>query len=137
MSEKIINLKVITPVKVIFDGEAESFLVKTRGEVGEFAVLYDHVPLTAAVGIGTLVIKLPDGTEKETTLFGGYVTVQHNNAVVIAEAAELPEDIDEERAEKAKERAEKHLSESNADFARAQQALLRATVRLKLYELRK
>lgn len=137
MSEKIINLKVITPAKVIFDGEAEGFLVKTRGEVGEFEVLYDHVPLTAAVGLGSLIIKLPDGTEREASLFGGYVTVQKNNAVIIAEAAEWPDEIDFDRAEKAKERAEKHLAESDADFVRAQQALMRAVVRLKLYELRK
>lgn len=137
MSEKTIKLKVITPAKVTFEGEAESFIVKTRGETGEFAVLYDHTPMTAAIGIGTLVIRLPGGTEKETSLFGGYVTVQYNNAVIVAEAAEWPDEIDEERAQKAKERAEQHLSESDADFNRAQQALMRAIVRLKLYQLHK
>ena len=69
MSEKLINLKVITPVEVLFEGEAKSFIVKTRGEVGEFAVLPDHIPMTASVGNGTLVINLPDGTTERTTLF--------------------------------------------------------------------
>ena len=49
MSEKVIKLKVITPTRVFFEGEAESFIVKTRGEVGEFAVLVDHAPMAAAV----------------------------------------------------------------------------------------
>lgn len=137
MSEKKIKLKVITPTRVFFDGEAESFIVKTRGEVGEFAVLVDHAPMTAAVGIGTLVINLSNGEKKVGTLFEGYTVVQENNAVIIAEVAEWPDEIDKERAEKAKERAEKRLKESGIDTARAQNALLRSISRLELYKLRK
>lgn len=137
MSEKKIKLKVITPTRVFFDGEAESFIVKTRGEVGEFAVLVDHAPMTAAVGIGTLVINLPNGEKKVGTLFEGYTVVQENNAVIIAEVAEWPDEIDKERAEKAKERAEKRLKESGIDTARAQNALFRSISRLELYKLRK
>lgn len=137
MSEKKIKLKVITPTRVFFDGEAESFIVKTRGEVGEFAVLVDHAPMTAAVGIGTLVINLPNGEKKIGTLFEGYTVVQENNAVIIAETAEWPDEIDKDRAEKAKERAEKRLKESGMDTARAQNALLRSISRLELYKLRK
>ena len=123
MSEKVIKLKVITPTRVFFEGEAESFIVKTRGEVGEFAVLVDHAPMTAAVGLGTLVINLPSGEKKISTLFDGYAVVQENTAVIIAEAA--------------KERAEKRLKQSDIDFARAQNALLRSISRLELYKLRK
>lgn len=137
MSEKKIKLKVITPTRVFFDGEAESFIVKTRGEVGEFAVLVDHAPMTAAVGIGTLVINLPNGEKKIGTLFEGYTVVQENNAVIIAETAEWPDEIDKDRAEKAKERAEKRLKEPGMDTARAQNALLRSISRLELYKLRK
>ena len=137
MSDKTIKLKVITPVNVLFDGEAKSFIVKTRGEVGEFAVLADHIPMTASIGIGTLVIDLPDGTEKRTTLFGGYCVVQNNNAVIIAEAGERPEDIDFARAEEAKKRAEERLRDADSDHKRAEQALMRSTVRMELYKLRK
>ena len=111
MSEKVIKLKVITPTRVFFEGEAESFIVKTRGEVGEFAVLVDHAPMAAAVGLGTLVINLPSGEKKISTLFDGYAVVQENTAVIIAEAAEWPDEIDAERAEAAKERAEKRLKQ--------------------------
>ena len=135
MSEKLINLKVITPVSVLFEGEAKSFIVKTRGEVGEFAVLADHIPMTASVGIGTLVIDLPDGTEKRTTVFGGYCVVQNNNAVIIAEAGEKPEEIDFARAEEAKKRAEERLrGAAGIDRNRAEQALYRSIARLELYK---
>ena len=137
MSEKVIKLKVITPTRVFFEGEAESFIVKTRGEVGEFAVLVDHAPMAAAVGLGTLVINLPSGEKKTSTLFDGYAVVQENTAVIIAEAAEWPDEIDAERAEAAKERAEKRMKQSDIDFARAQNALLRSISRLELYKLRK
>ncbi len=135
MSEKLINLKVITPVNVLFEGEAKSFIVKTRGEVGEFAVLADHIPMTAAVGNGILVINLPDGTVKKTTLFCGYCVVHNNSAVIIVEAGEKPEDIDFERAEEAKKRAEERLRGGEGiDKNRAEQALYRSIARLELYK---
>ena len=137
MSEKVIKLKVITPTRVFFEGEVESFIVKTRGEVGEFAVLVDHAPMTAAVGLGTLVLNMTDGSKKTSTLFDGYAVVQENNAVIIAGAAEWPDEIDEERAQQAKERAEQRIKQSDMDFARAQRALMRSIARLELYKLRK
>ena len=138
MSEKVISLKVITPTRVIFDGEVKSFIVKTRGEVGEFAVLADHAPMTASLGLGKLVLEFPSGDEKVASLFEGYLVVENNNAVIISEAAEWPEDIDAERAQKSKERAEHRLEvKENIDIARAQSSLMRAIVRLELYKMRK
>ena len=135
MSDKLINLKVITPVEVLFEGEVKSFIVKTKGEVGEFAVLADHMPMTAAVGNGTLVINLPDETVKRTTLFTGYCVVHNNNAVSIVEAGEKPEEIDFERAEEAKKRAEERLRGGEGiDKNRAEQALYRSIARLELYK---
>ena len=135
MSDKLINLKIITPVEVLFEGEVKSFIVKTKGEVGEFAVLADHMPMTAAVGNGTLVINLPDETVKRTTLFTGYCVVHNNNAVIIVEAGEKPEEIDFERAEEAKKRAEERLRGGEGiDKNRAEQALYRSIARLELYK---
>lgn len=135
MSDKLINLKVITPTEILFEGEAKSFIVKTKGEVGEFAVLADHMPMTAAVGNGTLVINLPDETVKRTTLFTGYCVVHNNNAVIIVEAGERPEEIDFERAEEAKKRAEERLRGGEGiDKNRAELALYRSIARLELYK---
>ena len=93
--------------------------------------------MTAAVGLGTLVLNMTDGSKKTSTLFDGYAVVQENNAVIIAEAAEWPDEIDEERAQQAKERAEQRIKQSDMDFARAQRALMRSIARLELYKLRK
>ncbi len=135
MSDKLINLKVITPVEILFEGEVKSFIVKTKGEVGEFAVLADHMPMTAAVGNGTLVINLPDETVKRTTLFTGYCVVHNNNAVIIVEAGERPEEIDFERANEAKKRAEERLrGGAGIDKNRAEAALYRSIARLELYK---
>ena len=135
MSDKLINLKVITPAEILFEGEVKSFIVKTKGEVGEFAVLADHMPMTAAVGNGTLVINLPDETVKKTTLFTGYCVVHNNNAVIIVEAGERPEEIDFERAEEAKRRAEERLRGGEGiDKNRAELALYRSIARLELYK---
>ena len=80
---------------------------------------------------------MTDGSKKTSTLFDGYAVVQENNAVIIAEAAEWPDEIDEERAQQAKERAEQRIKQSDMDFARAQRALMRSIARLELYKLRK
>ncbi len=134
MSDKLINLKVITPTGILFEGEAKSFIVKTRSEVGDFAVLPDHIPMTSVIGMGHVRIELPDGTEQSATLFDGYCVVQNNTAVIIAEAGERPEDIDPVRAEAAKKRAEEYLRQPNLDQKRAELALYRSIVRLELYK---
>lgn len=132
MSDKLIKLKVVTPTRVFFEGEVKSFIVKTKGEVGEFAILADHAPITASVGLGTLILEMPDGSKKENSLFGGYAVVQNNRAVLLAESAEWPEEIDRERAERSKERAEERLKKEQIDVARARASLARALVRLSL-----
>ncbi len=137
MSDKLINLKVITPTGILFEGNASSFVVKTRSEVGDFAVLPDHIPMTSVIGIGHIEIEMPDGTEEVTSLFGGYCVVQNNNAVIIADAGEKPEDIDLARAEEAKKRAEEYLNDPKADHNRAEQALRRSIVRQELYKMKK
>lgn len=137
MSDTTIKLKVITPVSVLFDGEVKSFIVKTNGEAGEFAVLANHAPMTAVLGIGKLIIRLPDGTEKKASVFEGYCVIKDNRAVIIVEAGEKPENIDLERAEAAKKRAKEHLENADYDHKRAESALRRSEVRIELYNDRK
>ena len=137
MSEKLISIKVISPTRSFFEGEVKSFIVKTNGEVGEFAVLVDHAPIAAAVGLGTLVLEMPDGERKESTLFGGYLVCQNNNAVLLAESCEWPDEIDVDRAKAAMKRAEERLNDSEMDHQRAQRAFVRAKTRLNLSKLHK
>lgn len=135
MSDKTISLKVITPERVFFEGDVKQFIVRTKGEVGDFAVLADHAPLTSAIGLGKLEIELPNGDRKISTLFEGYAVINANRAVIICNAAEWPEEIDAERAENSKSRAENRLqktSQEDIDFKRAEASLYRAITRLSL-----
>lgn len=135
MSEdnKIIKIKVITPERVLFEGDVDKFIVKSNGEVGDFEILPNHIPFCATIGLGGVKLFLTGGELKEATLFGGFVLVEKNAATIMAEVAEWPEEIDLERALAAKQRAEENLKKDNMDYARARAALTRAASRIALY----
>lgn len=134
MSE-LIALKIITPERVLFEGDVERFTVKSKGEVGDFQVLPGHLPMTATIGLGRVLIKLPEGEEKCATLFGGFALIEKDKATILTEVAEWPEEIDLERAMSAKQRAEENIKNENMDFMRAQAALYRAIERIDILNI--
>lgn len=124
-----IKVQILTPDGSKFDGDASGVIVP--GVNGSFEVRHNHAPIVSTLEIGSLKLKTADSS----TLFavsGGTIEVSNNVASIIVESAENAEDIDRERAEKAKERALGFLKDSDADKERAKQALLRAENRLKL-----
>lgn len=129
-----LTLKVITPERVLFEGEVDKFLISGKGEVGEFEILPHHIPITSTVGNGKMKIFVNDNDIREATMFGGFVVVDDDNAVLMAEVAEWPDEIDVQRALAAKERAETRLKEENQDYVRARLALIRAINRIDLAE---
>ena len=132
MAEKSFTLEIVTPKKVVFKGEVESF--SAPGVLGSFQVLYNHAPLLSAIKIGESKLTLADGLEKSIASSAGFVEVRKNHVVMLAESAELAGDIDAERAKAAEQRARKRLDEKkeDIDFDRAQAALHRALNRLKI-----
>ena len=136
MSEKrnTLYLKVITPERVLYEGEVSKYIVKVKGQVGEFSVWPNKSPITSSLGLGKIVIYLPDGKTKEATLFGGYALVDKFESVILTDVAEWPEEIDFERAEKAKQRAESRIADANFDYARASLALGKAIARMSFRE---
>lgn len=130
--DKMILLKVISPEKTLFEGPVSEFILKTNGENGEFAVMYDHIPLASIIGSGRLEIMLPEGEKKVSTIFGGYMVVNKNNAVILTDACEWPEEIDFERAQASKDRALERLSSQDQKYnvKRAKYSLERAEIRL-------
>ena len=131
MAEKKFTLEIVSPRKVIFTGEVTSF--SAPGVSGGFQVLYNHAPLLAAIGIGIMKLRDAQGQEIKFTTGGGFVDVVGNKVTMLAESAEKFSEIDVARAERAKERAQKRLSERHPDldFERARAALARALNRLK------
>ncbi|SDB27327.1 ATP synthase F1 subcomplex epsilon subunit [Desulfonatronum thiosulfatophilum] len=127
---KTIHLEIVTPDRKLLSEDVE--FVGAPGYNGEFGVLPDHAPFLSALGVGSLHYN-KDGRTYWIFLSGGFAEVSGNKMSVLAEVAERAEEIDAERARKAKDRAEKRMIEQKAqiDFARTQAALQRALARMK------
>ncbi len=131
-----ILLEIVTPDRLVVSEEVD--LVTAPGVAGEFGVLANHAPMVAAIKIGELRYRVGDRVEY-LAVSGGFCEVSNNKITFLCEAAERAEEIDVERALRAKERAERRIQEALAkaekiDLARAQAALQRALVRLRVAE---
>lgn len=128
MSE--LNLEIITPEKPVFKDQIEA--VTIPGTLGSFQILKDHAPLISSFEVGVIKVN-KSAAETYYTTSGGTVEVNHNNVLVLADSIEKISDIDVDRAEQAKKRAEERLqrkNEAEIDEARAKAALSRALNRL-------
>jgi F-type H+-transporting ATPase subunit epsilon len=132
MYEKPFQLEIITPTKVVFKDEATS--VSAPGVEGGFQILHDHAPFLSALDVGEIKVKDKSGNDTRYATSGGFVEVNNNHVVVLADAAEQIAEIDVERAKAAKARAEERLriKQDNIDRERANAALMRAMNRLRL-----
>jgi F-type H+-transporting ATPase subunit epsilon len=125
-----LTLEIITPEKPIFKDQIEA--VTIPGTLGSFQILKDHAPLISSFDTGVIKVKKAS-LESFYTTSGGTVEVSKNNVLVLADSIEKISDIDIDRAEQAKRRAEERLQkkhEANIDEARAKAALNRALNRL-------
>ncbi len=131
MADKTFNLQIISPTRIFFDGDVDMVEMKTTE--GEIGVLAGHIPLTAILEPGVLRIKQAEGT-KQAALHDGFVQIQKDRVVVLAESCEWPDEIDVARAEEAKERAERRLKSGrkDVDIVRAEIALKKAITRINL-----
>lgn len=131
-----LTVKVVTPEKVIFEGESSQITAPTLA--GEITILPNHVPLFAQLDHGELVIKTK-GKDVELAVAGGFLEISKNTVSVLADYAIQSEDIQTAKAEEAKKRAEKLMSEktSDRDFAEAQTIFRRALLELKIANKRK
>lgn len=127
------KLQVITPDKEFFHGDVS--MVELNTADGELGVYPQHIPLTTAVAPGVLKIH-QDGQVKKAALLSGFLQILPEKMTILAEVCEWPEEIDGARANEARIRAERRLTEHSpeTDIARAEAALRRALVRLSLVE---
>ncbi len=130
LPEKI-RLVVVTPERQLFNGLVDrATLPSTQGYLG---ILPGHAPLLTELGIGEISYKIGETVE---SLFcsWGFAEVLPDRVVLLAQTAEAASEIDLDRAEQAKSRAESRLAskDPNLDFARAELALLRAVSRLNI-----
>jgi F-type H+-transporting ATPase subunit epsilon len=130
-SEKAFELKIITPDRIFYEGTAE--MVEFNTTEGEIGVYKNHIPMTVIVSPGILTIT-EEEEKKEAALHAGFAEILPNKITIMAEIIEWPAEIDEERAEQAKERAMERLQNktTETDIARAETALQRAIARIEV-----
>ncbi|MBE0606420.1 MAG: F0F1 ATP synthase subunit epsilon [Deltaproteobacteria bacterium] len=125
-----IRLELVTPERLLLSKEVDE--VVAPGYEGEFGVLPEHTQFLSILNIGVLWYR-KDGVVKKIALGGGFAEVTHDRVVVMADTAERADEIDLERAQRARERAEARLKELTMDdetHAKARSALQRAMVRM-------
>ena len=131
MAERTFVLTVVTPQRRVFQESVDMVIVRTTE--GDIGVLPGHTPLVAPLEVGAMTIKSASG-EREAAVNGGFVEVTPEQVIILAESAEMAEEIDVSRAQEARNRALERLDkkQSDIDFARAQAALHRAATRLRV-----
>ena len=122
------ELEIITPDRVFYQGQAS--MIEFNTTEGEIGVYKDHIPLTVIIKPGVLTITSEE--KKTAALHSGFATILQDKITILAEVIEWEDEIDLNRAQAAKERAEERLrmNQENIDMARAEAALLRALARI-------
>ncbi|MBM4761528.1 F0F1 ATP synthase subunit epsilon [Bacillus sp. B15-48] len=129
---KTVKVNVVTPDGPVYESDVE--MVSTKAQTGELGILPGHIPMVAPLEIGAVRLKNGGNTDY-VAVSGGFLEVRPDKVTVLAQTAERSEDIDLDRAVRAKERAEKRLREKqqeNVDFTRAELALRRAINRISI-----
>lgn len=132
-----LHLEIVTVEGKVLDDHVT--MVVAPGSEGVLGILPRHAPLITALNVGELQIKKEGQEDQFFAIGGGFMEVQPDHVVVLADAAERAEEIDVERAEAARRRAEESLAKADKeiDFERAQAALRRSTIRLRVAERRR
>jgi F-type H+-transporting ATPase subunit epsilon len=133
MANKLL-LEIVTPTRLVVSEQVD--LATAPGVDGVFGVMANHSPLLATLKIGEMHYTI-DAKSERLAVSGGFCEISNNRMTVLAEAAEISAEVDVDRALRAKERAERRLQEAQQqkekiDVARAQAALARSMVRLKV-----
>jgi F-type H+-transporting ATPase subunit epsilon len=127
-----LTLEIATPTRLVVSEPVDE--VVAPGVEGYFGVLPGHAPFLTTLGVGELTYRT-GRDEFHLAVAGGFCEVRNDKVIVLADTAERPDEIDRERAERARQRAEQRLAGRSADeidYARAQAALARALSRLQV-----
>jgi F-type H+-transporting ATPase subunit epsilon len=128
-----LHLEIVTIERKVYDDHVN--MVIAPGSEGVLGILPRHAPLLTSLNFGELQVKKEGEEDQFFAIGGGFMEVQPDHVVVLADSAERAEEIDAARAEAARRRAEELLArarEEKSDFARAEIALRRSVTRLKV-----
>ena len=123
------KLKIIHPKGVYFEGDVQ--IVNVRTTVGQMGILAHMLPFAGTLEISQMNF-VQKGERKHYFVSGGFIYVKKDEVTIITDASESPEEIDLNRAQKAKQRAEQRIASKNSetDMVRAELALKRAITRI-------
>lgn len=129
-----IRLEIVTAERVVYTDDVDAVIAP--GMEGQLGILPHHAPLMTILQSGELVVR-KGNDEDAIAISGGFLEVRPDRVIVLADQAERAEEIDVERAEAARKRAEERLKQRDAegfDAARAEMALRRAITRISTAE---
>ena len=125
------SLRIGTPDGLLFEGDVERVVCSSVG--GDIAILARHCNFCTALGMGEASVVMEDGTRRTAACIGGMLSVMNGTCRLLATTWEWKEDIDAERAQNAKKRAEEMIAKgglSDHDYKIVEAKLQRALVRL-------
>lgn len=127
--ENRFELRIITPERVFYENQVN--MVEFNTVEGEVGIYKGHIPMSMVIAPGILTITTDEGSQN-AALHAGFVEVLPEKVTILAEIVEWPEEIDVDRAEAAKGRAEDRIRDMSegTDVARAELALRRAIARI-------
>jgi F-type H+-transporting ATPase subunit epsilon len=112
MENKLFSIEIITPKRVIFEGEVKA--VFAPGTCGNFEILKNHAPFISSMTIGEIRLRQEDGYDDYYATSGGFVEVHQNKVLILAETCEKASDIDLNKAKEAHELALKKMEERSS-----------------------
>lgn len=127
-----LRLELATPTRLVVSREVEE--VVAPGSEGYFGIWPGHAPFLTTLGTGEVTYRI-DSAEHALAVHGGFAEVGGDRVIILADTAELPEEIEVARAQRARERAEQRLAgktQEEIDYSRALAALNRAVSRLQI-----
>ena len=138
---KKFSLRFLASDKIFYEGPCESLMVPLTD--GLYGVMADHTDMMGAILPGEAILRIPDGDPAAEKFGGeslvqvvvgrGLIKVEEGKVLVLVDTAELPSEIDENRARRAAEKAAEELLQKQGvrEFMIAQNELSRAMARLK------
>ncbi len=132
-----VNLNVVSAHENLFSGSIKSLQI--TGSEGELGIMPGHAPLLTSLKPGMARIVKDDGIEEIIYLSGGMLEVQPNQVIVLADVAKRADDIDEQAALDAKQRAEENINKhsDDVDYATVAAELARAVAQLRVIQATK
>lgn len=130
-------LKIVTPDGLKLDGMVQELVVRTT--TGDMAVLAGHTNVVTPLGMGQAMVVTEDGSKRYAACIGGMVSVLSGETTLVATTFEWAEDIDVQRAENSKHRAQEILTKkgsTDTDIKLAEARMKRALVRTSVAQYR-